>query len=116
MVDPHDSLSHPAGVSDVQSESAACLDPDLFTNFLIPKWFGAESPESTKDNPFMLPEVYLASQRKKHSTLVEFQQTLRDVQVDESRKRDLACALHVQFKDWLYASGNIRQLYYLQGD
>uniref|UniRef100_A0ACD6AG71 Uncharacterized protein n=1 Tax=Avena sativa TaxID=4498 RepID=A0ACD6AG71_AVESA len=36
VVDPHDSLSHPAGVSDVQAESATCLDPDLFTNFLSP--------------------------------------------------------------------------------
>jgi TBCC domain-containing protein 1 len=35
VVDPHDSLSHPAGVSDVQAESATRLDPDLFTNFLV---------------------------------------------------------------------------------
>lgn len=35
MVDPHDSLSHPAGVSDVQAESATCLDADQFTNFLV---------------------------------------------------------------------------------
>lgn len=35
MVDPHDSLSHPAGVSDVQAESATSLDPDQFTNFLV---------------------------------------------------------------------------------
>lgn len=35
MVDPHDSLSHPAGVSDVQAESATCLDPDQYTNFLV---------------------------------------------------------------------------------
>lgn len=35
MVDPHDSLSHPAGVSDAQAESAARLDPDQFTNFLV---------------------------------------------------------------------------------
>jgi len=35
MVDPHDNLSHPAGVSDVQAESATCIDPDLFTNFLV---------------------------------------------------------------------------------
>ncbi|CAM0910012.1 unnamed protein product [Alopecurus aequalis] len=63
VVDPHDSLSHPAGVSDVQAESATCLDPDLFTNFLIPSWFEAEG--LTKYNPFTLPEVYWASQRKK---------------------------------------------------
>lgn len=35
VVDPHDSLSHPAGVSDVQTETATCLDPDQFTNFLV---------------------------------------------------------------------------------
>lgn len=116
VIDPHDSLSHPAGVSDVQAESATCLDPDSFTNFLIPNWFGAELPYSTKDNPFRLPDMYLASQIKKHSTLVEIQQALRDVQIDDSRKRDLLSALHAHFKDWLYASGNIHQLYCLQGD
>ncbi|XP_028808700.1 TBCC domain-containing protein 1 isoform X2 [Neltuma alba] len=35
MVDPHDSLSHPAGVSDVQAESAMRVDPDQFTNFMV---------------------------------------------------------------------------------
>lgn len=35
MVDPHDSLSHPAGVSDVQAESAARVDPDQYTNFVV---------------------------------------------------------------------------------
>ncbi|KAH9618342.1 hypothetical protein KSS87_011565 [Heliosperma pusillum] len=65
VVDPHDSLSHPAGVSDVQAETAALLDPDQFTNFLIPNWFAGEVPgPTTKDNPFPLPEAYLASQLK----------------------------------------------------
>uniref|UniRef100_A0A2P2MPN5 TBCC domain-containing protein 1 n=2 Tax=Rhizophora mucronata TaxID=61149 RepID=A0A2P2MPN5_RHIMU len=64
MVDPHDSLSHPAGVSDVQAESAARLDPDQFTNFLIPNWFGSESCGSTKNNPFPLPDVYMESQKR----------------------------------------------------
>lgn len=35
VVDPHDSLSHSAGVSDVQAESATRLDADQFTNFLV---------------------------------------------------------------------------------
>ncbi|KAJ0987079.1 hypothetical protein J5N97_005435 [Dioscorea zingiberensis] len=116
MVDPHDSLSHPAGVSDAQAESATRLDPDLFTNFLIPNWYGSESPQSTKYNPFPLPEIYLSSQRKKYSILNDVQQALRDIEIEENKKRELACALHVHFKDWLYASGNIRQLYCLQGD
>ncbi|CAH2058401.1 unnamed protein product, partial [Thlaspi arvense] len=33
-VDPHDSLSHPTGASEKQSDSASCVDPDQFTNFL----------------------------------------------------------------------------------
>eukprot|EP00262_Sarcandra_glabra_P013345 TRINITY_DN3673_c1_g1_i1.p1 TRINITY_DN3673_c1_g1~~TRINITY_DN3673_c1_g1_i1.p1 ORF type:complete len:579 (+),score=78.99 TRINITY_DN3673_c1_g1_i1:157-1893(+) len=116
MVDPHDSLSHPAGVSDVQAESASCLDPDQFTNFLIPNWFGGESAQPTKQNPIKLPEIYMASQKKNHQVLHDIKQALRDVQVEENRKRELTSALHVHFKDWLYASGNIRQLYCLQGD
>ncbi|XP_077211240.1 uncharacterized protein LOC143846632 isoform X2 [Tasmannia lanceolata] len=116
MVDPHDSLSHPAGVSDAQSESATCLDPDQFTDFLIPNWFGGESPQLTKQNPFPLPEIYMASQKKKHLALNESKEALKDLQLEENRKRELASALHVYFKEWLYASGNIRQLYCLQGD
>ncbi|XP_038973959.1 LOW QUALITY PROTEIN: TBCC domain-containing protein 1-like [Phoenix dactylifera] len=116
MVDPHDSLSHPAGVSDVQAESATCLDPDQFSDFLIPKWFGVESPGSTKYNPFPLPEIYKASEKKNNSIVCDIQQAIRDAQLEESRKREMACAVHVHFKDWLYASGNIRQLYCLQGD
>ncbi|XP_068642788.1 uncharacterized protein [Aristolochia californica] len=85
MVDPHDSLSHSPGVSDVQAESATCVEPDQFTNFL-------------------------------HEVLIGLKQALREVQLEDSRKRELASALHVYFKDWLYTTGNIRQLYCLQGD
>ncbi|XWS43215.1 hypothetical protein CRYUN_Cryun16bG0083400 [Craigia yunnanensis] len=116
MIDPHSSLSHPAGVSDAQAESAAHLDPDQFTNFLIPNWFEGESIGSTKDNPFPLPDAYLTSQQRNQKNLGEIKQILREAPLEENRKRELSCALHVYFKDWLYASGNIRQLYCLQGD
>ncbi|KAL8147236.1 uncharacterized protein LOC141707769 [Apium graveolens] len=116
MVDPHDSLSHPAGVSDVQTESASCIDPDQFTNFLIPNWFEGETSGSTKDNPFPLPDAYLKSQEKNHENLGELKQTLKETQLEDSKKRELSSALHGYFKDWLYASGNIRQLYCQQND
>ncbi|XP_050227770.1 uncharacterized protein LOC126677267 [Mercurialis annua] len=116
VVDPHDSLSHPAGVSDVQAESAIRLDPDQFTNFLIPNWFSGESLGSTKDNPFPLPEAYMSAQERNQKNLGEIKQLLREAPLEENRKKELSCALHVLFKDWLYASGNIRQLYCLQGD
>ncbi|KAJ8534170.1 hypothetical protein K7X08_007494 [Anisodus acutangulus] len=116
VVDPHDSLSHPAGVLDVQTESASPVDPDQFTNFLIPNWFEGQQSGSTKDNPFPLPDAYLASQERNHKNFEETKHILKDNELDESRKREVATALHVCFKDWLYASGNIRQLYCLQGE
>lgn len=30
----------------------------------IPNWFDGEVPGATKDNPFSLPEAYMASQHK----------------------------------------------------
>ncbi|KAL4304807.1 hypothetical protein AHAS_Ahas16G0015200 [Arachis hypogaea] len=145
MVDPHDSLSHPAGVADVQAESASRVDPDQFTNFVIPN-LSEESTGSTKANPFTLPDAYMASQQRNQKNLGEIRELLREAPLEDNRKRELSSALHVYFKDWLYvallelvvlnivqeevktinandlslfifeASGNIRQLYCLQGD
>ncbi|XP_028777670.1 TBCC domain-containing protein 1-like [Neltuma alba] len=115
-VDLHDSLSHPAGVSDVQAESATRVDPDQFTDFVIPGWLGGESTGSTKHNPFTLPDAYMASQLRNQKNLGEIRQLLREAPLEENRKKELSSALHVCFKDWLYASGNIRQLYCLQGE
>ncbi|TMW94639.1 hypothetical protein EJD97_009993 [Solanum chilense] len=110
VIDPHDSLSHPAGVSEVQTESASPVDPDQFTNFLIPNWFEGQQSGSTKDNPFPLPEAYMASQQRNLKNLEETKSSLKDIDLDESRKREVAAALHVCFKDWLY--GNGYSLYY----
>nr|AFK40546.1 unknown [Lotus japonicus] len=116
MLDPHDSLSHSAGVSDVQAESATQLDPDQFTNFVIPDWIAGDSTVTAKNNPFTLPDVYVASQHRNQKNLGEIRKLLQESSLEESRKREFSSALHVYFKDWLYASGNIRQLYCLQGD
>ncbi|KAF8087459.1 hypothetical protein N665_0585s0036 [Sinapis alba] len=115
-VDPHDSLSHPTSASDKKSESLSCVDPNQFTNFLIPNWFAGEAVGSTKDNPFPLPDAYMAVQQTSLKNLEETRQSLREAPLEDNRKRELATALHMHFKDWLYATGNIRQLYCLQGD
>ncbi|KAH6819411.1 Tubulin binding cofactor C domain-containing protein [Perilla frutescens var. frutescens] len=104
VVDPHDSLSHPAGVSDVQAESATRVDPDQFTDLVIPNWLEGEQPGSTKDNPFPLPDAYIASQQKKEKSLAEVKQMLREAQLEDNRKRELSSALHSCFKDWLYVA------------
>ncbi|GER25910.1 tubulin binding cofactor C, partial [Striga asiatica] len=121
VVDPHDSLSHPAGVSDVQAESATRLEPNQYTNFVatrwpacfgdgishmecIPSWLGSEEGGGTKDNPFPLPGPYLAAQKKNHENLEEVKQLLRETQLEESRKRELSSDIHTCFKDWLYGN------------
>jgi hypothetical protein len=38
------------------------------------------------------------------SALEDIQKMIRELQLDENRKRELATALHVQFKDWLYGN------------
>ncbi|KAJ6381017.1 hypothetical protein OIU77_029839 [Salix suchowensis] len=111
VVDPHDSLSHPAGVPDVQAEPVARVDPDQFTNFLIPNWFGAESPGSTKDNPFQLPEAYLASQQRNIKNLGETKKLLREAPLEENQKRELSSALHLLFKDWLYGNNYLNSCF-----
>lgn len=36
----------------------------------------------------------------------DIQQAMRGAQLEEKRRRELASALHIHFKDWLY--GNIK--------
>ncbi|KAF9593824.1 hypothetical protein IFM89_025533, partial [Coptis chinensis] len=59
IVDPHDSLSYPTGVSDVQAESATSLDPDQFTNFLIWSYFFSirKSSVNVRDAKTMSPDL-----------------------------------------------------------
>ncbi|GFP79807.1 tbcc domain-containing protein 1 [Phtheirospermum japonicum] len=104
LVDPHDSLSHPAGVSDIQAESATRIDPDQYTDFVFPNWLEGEQTGATKHNPFPLPDAYLASQQKNIKSLEEVKQILRETQLEDSRKRELSNALHACFKDWLYGN------------
>jgi TBCC domain-containing protein 1 len=36
------------------------------------------------------------------AVLEDTQKTIRELELDENRKKELATALHAQFKDWLY--------------
>lgn len=116
VVDPHDSLPHAAGVADAQAEGASLLSPDRFTNFVIPKWNDSQSPEesSTKANPFTLPKAYSVAQQQRNKAVDTLRNAFKSVPMDESRRQDLSQAINVHFREWLDASGNIRQLYELQ--
>lgn len=113
VVDPHDSLPHAAGVADAEAEGASILPPDRFMNFVIPDWNneGPSLQPSTKRNPFTLSKAYVVAQQQKSKALDLLRQTLQNAAIDETRRQDLMQALNVHFREWLYVSGNIRQLY-----
>ncbi|CAM6097928.1 unnamed protein product [Calypogeia fissa] len=114
IVDPHDSISHSAGIADAQAEGAAVLQPERFTNFSVPKWGEVDSDQEpvTRANPFILPKAYLLAQQHRAKAVESLKQTLKGL--EETRKRDLTTAIHTHFKEWLYSTGNIRQIYDLQ--
>lgn len=116
VLDPHDSVSHAAGVADAQAEGASILPPDRYMNYVIPKWNDDEAyPEPlTIANPFMFPKAYLQALQQRSKSVESLRQTLKTVPIDEARKQDLLHVIHVHFREWLYASGNIRQLYEFQ--
>jgi TBCC domain-containing protein 1 len=116
MLDPHDSISHSAGIADAQAEGAAVLPPERFTNFAVPKLGDTDSQQEvvTLANPFNLPKAYLHAQQQRTKAVESLKQTLKGVALEESRKRDLTTAIHAYFKEWLYSTGNIRQIYDLQ--
>ena len=37
-----------------------------------------------------------------NASLEDIQKNIRELELDDSRKKELACVLHAQFKDWLY--------------
>jgi len=41
-------------------------------------------------------------------------QNLKTTMLEDGKKRELISAIHGHFRDWLFASGNIRQIYDLQ--
>eukprot|EP00850_Spirogloea_muscicola_P006209 SM000029S10504 [mRNA] locus=s29:521449:524493:+ [translate_table: standard] len=117
QVDPHDAMSHPAGVGDAPAEGATILQPDRFVPFVIPFRTGVASSDSaaqqqlTRANPFLLPKTYLTALQHKTKTVEGLRQTLKTAVLEESKKRELTNVIQAHFKEWLFSSGNIRQVY-----
>ncbi|KAJ7568059.1 hypothetical protein O6H91_01G017200 [Diphasiastrum complanatum] len=112
VVDPHDSVSHPAGIADTLAEGATIVHPDRYMTFMIPR-FSEEEPEQplTMSNPFLLPKTYLLAQQQRVTSMENLRKVLKDAPLSESNKRELSNAIHAHFRDWIYASGNVRHLY-----
>lgn len=56
---------------------------------------------------YCLYSSYMLLYVLQHENLGELKRTLKETQLEDSKKRELSSALHGYFKDWLY--GNVLQ-------
>jgi len=62
-------------------------------------------------NLFPLPEEYDAALKKKVEAVADLRSEVKSAVLEEPRKRDLQAVIQAHFKEWLVASGNMRQIY-----
>eukprot|EP00897_Mesotaenium_endlicherianum_P003018 jgi/Mesen1/2744/ME000169S01914 len=125
VVDPHDAMSHPAGVADAQAEGATLLSPDRFVPFVVRARAPSRVAEMLANAGVQTTVInaceaageecvlLLASSIRPESTkTVEgLRQTLKTAVLEENKKKELTNVIQAHFKEWLFASGNIRQVY-----
>ncbi|CAM6028454.1 unnamed protein product [Sphagnum balticum] len=116
VADHNETFVHPNGVADVQAEGATVLQPEKFTIFTVPIWNENEAGHQllTRANPFLLPKPYLLAQQHRSKSAENLKQMLYTAALEDGKKRELTSAINAHFREWLFASGNIRQIYDLQ--
>ncbi|CAM6049575.1 unnamed protein product [Sphagnum compactum] len=116
VVDHNETFVHPNGVADVQAEGATVLQPEKFTIFTVPIWNENEAGHQllTRANPFLLPKPYLLAQQHRSKSAENLKQMLYTAALEDGKKRELTSAINAHFREWLFVSGNIRQIYDLQ--
>ncbi|CAM6000826.1 unnamed protein product [Sphagnum balticum] len=116
VVDHNEPFVHPNGVADVQAEGATVLQPEKFTIFTVPIWNENEAGHQllTRANPFLLPKPYLLAQQHRSKSAENLKQMLYTAALEDGKKQELTSAINAHFREWLFVSGNIRQIYDLQ--
>jgi TBCC domain-containing protein 1 len=101
------------------------LAPETFAPFIVPfrgeKEKEKESKQKKADdaeivtqaNPFAVPDAYVAALDAKVRAVASLRGALRDARLDEHTKRELQATIQAHFKEWLLASGSMRQVYEL---
>ena len=92
-----------------------CLPPGSFAPFVVPfkgpgSGAGEEADKSAK-NPFNLPGEYAAAVKAKVSAVKELRAALKGANLEEGAQAELQSCIQSHFKEWLAASGNLRQIY-----
>ena len=97
------------------------LAPEAFAPFIVPFRGGKEKETRddadpttvTQANPFAVPDAYVAALDAKVRAVAGLRGALRDARLDEHTKRELQATIQAHFKEWLLASGAMRQVYEL---
>eukprot|EP00271_Cylindrocystis_brebissonii_P008808 TRINITY_DN23304_c0_g1_i1.p1 TRINITY_DN23304_c0_g1~~TRINITY_DN23304_c0_g1_i1.p1 ORF type:complete len:691 (-),score=144.94 TRINITY_DN23304_c0_g1_i1:1150-3222(-) len=112
VADPLSMMANSAGAADAQAEGPALLPPEKFVPFVVPfRAITDAQQQQTRGNPFPLPKTYLTALQVKTKTVESLRQTLKTAVLEEGKKKELTNVIQAHFKDWLIASGNIRQVY-----
>ena len=112
-----DASGSPGSPGSPGSAAAEVLPVDKFSPFIVPfrgapaaaPGTGASPP--TQANPFAVPPAYVQALDQKVKAVASLRAALRDAGLDESDKRELQATIQAYFKEWLLASGSMRQVY-----
>ena len=62
-------------------------------------------------SPFPLPPPYLAAWEERMRGAADVRAAVKAADLEDGRKRELMAAIQSHFKDWLQATGAMRQVY-----
>ncbi|CAL5225377.1 g8182 [Coccomyxa viridis] len=72
---------------------------------------GNSSAGSLAPSPFKLPASYEEAKERKVAAVSDLRNAVKAASLDDAKKRELQGVIQSYFKDWLMASGNMRQVY-----
>jgi len=84
------------------------MNPKDFLPITIPVLSAAD--EGSLGAQCALPAPFMQSLQSKYQVVTDMRQRILELGLDEGKQKDLKAAIQVRFKDWLVASGNIRQV------
>mmetsp|Transcript_16029 Transcript_16029/g.50402 ORF Transcript_16029/g.50402 Transcript_16029/m.50402 type:complete len:121 (+) Transcript_16029:3-365(+) len=92
-----------------------CMPPAKFVPFIVPFRGPAPAPggdsDATRGNPYVLPQSYAQGLEDKVRSVAELRGRVKEASLEDGRKRELQSVIQAYFKEWLLASGNMRQVY-----
>lgn len=81
---------------------------DSLSNFMA---VGEGASGNFPISPFALPPAYAAAWQHKMQGAADVRAAVKAAELEEGKKKELMGAIQAHFKDWLQATGSMRQVY-----